>query len=590
MTTIAPEYQGPTPKPHLKLRTLATGLAVIAALGGCATQSTTGRFVNAAESQAGQALQGELNGTSPVNLNNGARYSSHWVCGNANTGSAYYQLEAPFAAQLALFNDDGRMLDDANSPSRSEPATALLNPLAGECRLLVINGANATAFGPYELTPQPFESAGGDGFTPGQAIQGTVEKGQQTLLYPFDVEHPTKLDLRLLDATRSLGLVLKGDRYMDVAQACGDAELRLTGYLEAGSYQLELVAGQRPVVADNAPECTTALVDQGRAYRLESQASRLLDGMRNGGPLDDGDEITGVLTSGKVNEYSLTVTENSEVTIGLESDDFDTVLAISGPNTELENDDTDAGTNSQLSTILAPGDYRVRVKSHPSSEDAVGGQYRVRASIAPFSGELRNSGPIRPGETLMGVRTTDDNRYTLEVTELSEVSIALNSSNFDALLEVSGNGVVVNDDDSGGNTNALVSTLLEPGTYTLVAGSYGGNGMFTLGVELSPMNGEMRSSGELRPGDEVNARLESGHILSYELVIESGRQVRIDAGSGMVDTLLYLRGNELNLVDDDGGENSNSRIEQHLEPGRYQLEVRSYESTGSGMVRVSIGE
>lgn len=190
----------------------------------------------------------------------------------------------------------------------------------------------------------------------------------------------------------------------------------------------------------------------------------------------------------------------------------------------------------------------------------------------------------------MGVRTTDDNRYTLEVTELSEVSIALNSSNFDALLEVSGNGVVVNDDDSGGNTNALVSTLLEPGTYTLVAGSYGGNGMFTLGVELSPMNGEMRSSGELRPGDEVNARLESGHILSYELVIETGRQVRIDAGSGMVDTLLYLRGNELNLVDDDGGENSNSLIEQHLEPGRYQLEVRSYESTGSGMVRVSIGE
>lgn len=43
MKTIAPEYQGLTPKPRLKLRTLATGLAVMAALGGCATQSTTGR-------------------------------------------------------------------------------------------------------------------------------------------------------------------------------------------------------------------------------------------------------------------------------------------------------------------------------------------------------------------------------------------------------------------------------------------------------------------------------------------------------------------------------------------------------------------
>lgn len=570
-----------------RARSLTTGLLTLALLGGCATNAVNGRFVGAPEADTGEPLQGELNAGSPANLNNGARYSAHWLC--AGEDPALYRFQAPFEAELALFDEQGLLLDRTDSTPGNAAGRILIGAEADQCRLVVINGEDATEFGPYRLEPQQTTELEGETLLPGQSTRGRLAAGQQGVRYNLQVEQAVKVDMQVMDATRTLGLVVSGEHFTDTARACGDSELRLTSYLEPGSYRVELVPGERPAQTGPGESCGSVLVDRGEFYHLETEASRMPEGMRNGGPLHDGDVITGVRGASQPNEYRLHIEEPSEVRIDLASNDFDTILAITGPDTQLENDDTDAGTDSALSSVLMPGAYRVQVKSYDDSETTRGGRYTLSATVQPFTGELRNGGAIEPGETVMGMRSGENNRYTLEVTEPSEVSIALDSDSFDAIVELTGNGVNLSDDDSGGGRNSLLTTLLQPGSYTIDVGSYSGSGLYHLTVEQQPMTGEMRDSGELRAGNVVYGNLASGHTLNYQLVVDAPRRVRIDAASSSVDTLLTLSGQGISLVDDDGGNNTDSRIETHLQPGTYDVEIRSYDTGNSGLIRTEVG-
>lgn len=567
--------------------TLAAGLSGLVVLSGCAGQAVDNDRSGAVEVPLGRPLMGELTAGSPSNLNDGTRYSTHRLCAGSDGDVTRYWFEAPFDARLSLFDDRGRLLALADQAGQGERGPILIGPDAGECRLLVVSGQDRRAFGPYRLDVLPAPQPIGERLTLGRSVRGRLGADQAQAEYGFRVEHPTELDITLLDASRSLGLSVRGEGFLDQAQRCGDSELRLTTYLQPGDYRLNLLAGQRDAMPESAAECGQALLDKGRFFHLTTQTRQLPEGMRNGGPLNRGDDITGIRRE-RDNDYRLVIERPSEVTLGLTSDDFDTILAVEGNGVQLENDDTDAGTDSQLNTLLLPGEYRVLVKSYEDYGDEPGGEYRLTASVRPFEGELRNQGIVQPGVEIRGMMSGDVNRYSLTVDETSEINIAVNSDSFDSFVELTGSGVSQSDDDSGGGYNALLRTVLQPGTYEIAVSSYSGTGLFTLNIEQSPLSGDMMDSGTVRVGDRIYGTMKDGQPLVYDLEIANPGRVRIIARSGAVDTMLSLSGQDVLLTDDDSGGNTDALLDDYLEAGTYRLEVTGYDSYSSGVIVIEV--
>ncbi|MEP4547925.1 MAG: hypothetical protein ABJ000_17215 [Saccharospirillum sp.] len=571
-------------------------LTALAVASGCATTGSD-RFVDAPALVSGEGLQSELNTASPANLNNGARYSAHWFCATDVEPRAFYRFQAPFAAELTLFNEQGWLIDHVSvDPASSESVNILMGPDAGQCSLLVVNGVSDEAYGPYRLIDQPIAGRS-DTLGTDQSLVGSLASDNSPTRYPLSIDSPTQISFTLNDASRSLGMQLTGPAVNTEATACGDSTLTLDAYLEPGEYELILQPGRRPTsefeayseydyYESESPLCADALVDEGQFYQLDTASTTLPDGIRNGGLLEAGETLTGLMLSAEGNRYTLELEHPSEVVVSLASEDFDTMLSITGDDVQLDNDDYGAGTDSQVSSILMPGTYTVNAMSYDSYP--VDGIYSLNTQVTPFEGDLRNSGIIAPNSSLIGMRADYDNDYSLTIDEPSEVSIALNSASFDTTLALSGNGVDFSDDDGGGDTNSLITTLLQPGTYTLTVGAYSGNGLYDLTVNSSAVQGEMMNSGNLRAGDIVYGNLEAGSSLTYTISLDAARTVSIDASSSSVDTLISLVGPGLSLENDDGGDGTNSRLEEYLPAGTYTLDVRGYSGSESGQIRVEV--
>lgn len=555
------------------------GVAGLVLLAGCGDGEE--RFVSAPETTLGSEIQGELTTESPVNLNNGARYSAHWLCaGSPADGGQSYALEAPFAAELSAFDAQGQWLGSARGGPEAGPLTLLAAPANDACTLVVVNGRGHGAFGPYRLTAEPIGTR--DELVPGRALTGSLGGGETE--YPIRLDEPALLTLSL-SGVEGLGLQLEGDGVSRSAHACATGELRLEAYLEAGDYRVRLRPEHAPAVGGSAG-CPRRVLATGEAYRLVAERRDLAEGWRNGGPLRDGDRISGTLEGAAPNAYSLHLDHPSEIDLSLRSRAFDSVLRVTGEGADLANDDDGNGTDSRLETVLMAGDYRVEVDSYGEGV----GDYVLELSRRDFDGEFRNEGALALGESLRGQLTgVGENRYRLEVHEPVEARLALDSRDFDPMLRLHGNGLDLSDDDGGGERNALITTILQPGEYVLEAQSYSGSGIYRLHAEGEAFEGRTSDGGEVRPGETVYGNLVAGGSLAYELVIDEARPVVVEATSAAVDTMLRLSGRGVDARNDDAGDlGLGSRISQHLEPGTYRVEVNSFGS-GTGMVRLEIG-
>lgn len=557
---------------------LLAGLVGLTLLAGCGDDEA--RFVSAPEMQAGDSIEGELTSTSPVNLNNGTRHSAHWMCGSGEAERYRYTLDAPFAASLAAFDDEGHWIGSAESGPDGEPAILLSAPEAQRCTLVVINGQDGAAFGPYTLAAEAAEAE--EGLVADRPLIGRLEDGGAE--YSLSLDAPAHLNLAL-SGEQGLDMHLAGEDVNQRAESCAPGELRLDAYLEPGDYRVRLGRAAKPNVA--ATECASQVLSTGGAYQLVAERRDLSDGRRNGGPLRDGDRINGSLEGGVSNTYTLHLDEAAEVTLDLGSAAFDALLNVTGSGTDISNDDGGTGTDSRVQTVLMAGDYRVEVTSY----DGTGGDYELSMRRGEFDGEFRNDGPIASGEEVRGQYVgVGENRYRFTVEETAEVNLALDSLDFDPMLSLQGEGVELSDDDSGGDRNSLINTVLEPGTYTLEVQSYSGSGIYTLSADASPFEGRMSDGGEIAPGETVYGQMALGGRLSYRLVVEEARDVVLESTSSAVDTVMRLTGNGVDEQNDDAtGLGFGSRISERLQPGTYEVEISAFGSN-RGTVRLSIGE
>jgi hypothetical protein len=287
--------------------------------------------------------------------------------------------------------------------------------------------------------------------------------------------------------------------------------------------------------------------------------------------------------------YELVAPGSMSVTISAQSS-FDNILELyQGDSRDpiAQDDDSGSGTNALLSAQLAAGTYYVMVGSYSGSST---GPFTVTCSVAVPTGIGLNQpvqGQISPA--------TPHQNYQLTLAQAGSVSIAVQGS-FDSVLELyrdQSQQPLMQDDDSGPGTNALIQSHLASGNYTIRVRGFTPQltGNFTLTVSSS---GAVATT-QTTPTSSAIQTLEANRPMAGTISATAPRQLytltvtqpsyAIFEVHGSFDNYmeLYRTGAPQAVAqDDDSGSGTNARIESQLSPGQYTLIVRAYRNGASG--------
>ncbi len=313
--------------------------------------------------------------------------------------------------------------------------------------------------------------------------------------------------------------------------------------------------------------------------------------VQNSGVLALDDAIYGLLSrTQSSNSYQLSVSEPGLYQISMASEELDTVLKLSGGGLSLENDDSGQSTDSLLVAQLQPGEYQVTATALDQPAE---GTYDLQVSrrAIPQGVELTDSGELSIGQTITGLADSSPRQYQLVVPERALLRVRMSSSEVDSYLTLQGPGVDTEDDDSAGeNLDALITALVQPGTYRVSATTADGSaGLFTLISSLQPVSS---NSNRVRPGEVVAGRISSEQGSQTTLVISEPGFYHVDLISSDFDAFLSLEGGGLDVEDDDSAGGTNARIGRYLDSGSYRLTSKDYDggSTGNYVLSVELSD
>ena len=315
-----------------------------------------------------------------------------------------------------------------------------------------------------------------------------------------------------------------------------------------------------------------------------------------------GQTATGILSSGGVDFYALTVATDATLVIDLTSGEFDTFLDLYDTDNPAEvgpanllafNDDHPLSLGSQITFTLAPGTYLIGVFALNGS-----GAYELMV------GEPAEVISIVPGQTVTGVLSGGVDFYTLTVTTDATLITDLTSDDFDTFLvlfdtgnpdEVIPTNLLASNDDHGLGLNSQISLNLTAGTYLIGVFAFsgsGGSGVYTLQVTeaiptvVNPISLGVTVTGSLSA---------SGAVDHYVFTLDQSTTVSIDLTSENFDPTLELHATDdpqqasfstFVAFDDDGGEGLNSRILEVLEAGTYLINVSSLSNAGDYSLQI----
>jgi hypothetical protein len=282
--------------------------------------------------------------------------------------------------------------------------------------------------------------------------------------------------------------------------------------------------------------------------------------------------------------------------VDLVADSFDAYLRVSGPG-GLDNRDDDGGedTNSRL-TFIMPASGRVQI-SATSFEEGESGGYSISVQLGATPRVVRIGERIRG--TLNPAAGAAFQSYRLDGAAGQRLAIDLESDDFDALLEVRALGssepIEVDDDGGEGLNSSMLISLPSAGAYEIRATSLSGDGEgdFTLALTegpalreptTSPINYGQILNGDLDESDGVDSEGQFYDVYLFNGA--AGDAVQITLTSDDFDTELYLRAvgeEEWRIIDDDGFDGTDSRIEYTLpQGGEFEIHAVSYEPGETG--------
>ena len=307
-------------------------------------------------------------------------------------------------------------------------------------------------------------------------------------------------------------------------------------------------------------------------------------------------------------EFSLR--EPQGVTVRTEAPGVDPALALYDGSGQLVgwDDDGGGGVDALVALDLGAGAYCVQVRPIgatptdfteivlvfesglvvPPGEEVPCGTAATRDlafGLAAPVDPLAIDDTIEPG--------TGRRDFRLSLAEPLGLRIDLASGEFDTVLEVfdaSGAQVAYNDDHTG--TDSRIEVALAPGDYCVVSRSFGGgDGAFSMALSEAAVVadalpcGDPDRTGLLAEGfgmssyAAVSSEIDPDTLRSwYRLSLAEGMEVRLDAASSAIDTVLevYDASGVLVADNDDGPDGTDSRIETALPSGDYCVTVRGF--------------
>lgn len=124
------------------------------------------------------------------------------------------------------------------------------------------------------------------------------------------------------------------------------------------------------------------------------------------------------------------------------------------------------------------------------------------------------------------------------------------------------------------------------GRYRVAVNGQSGNSYGPFSLNVSRL--DMETNQALALGREIDAWLPQNDSGLHLLNLAEAGFYQIDLKSGDFDTLLLVTGpGGFRAEDDDGGEDTNSRLNDELQPGQYQVRVNAY-GGGSGIYNLEV--
>ena len=539
---------------------------------------------------------GRLDPSTADVLSDGSLYVNHSVYGVEGEEWTVLLRSDAFDPYLFVYDDAGGIEianDDDDGPGLDASLTVTL-PRTGQFTI-VANTYSQGEYGDYEIVLLR-ERPEGQGFGEAQVFTGALTTRSEEL------DDGSRFEVHFINATagEQIEVTVASDAFdtmlyiLDVNgelvgqddDSAGGTNSRVTVTIPAnGEYSLAVTSYEPAAFGEYSMS-----VRRGLGTAAGPASASLGPGEILHGSLSAANDRLDDNTPYAIHDIYVQAGETVEIT--MESSVFDTYLIVLDPsgNAIAEDDDGGGGTNSRISwTAAMTGSYPVFANSY--GEDASGAYTLTvrrggggRAGGGAVGGEVLQ-GALTSSSSLMGDNTPFEMHF-IQAQAGESLEIAMRSSAFDTylmILDMDGNKVV-EDDDSGGGTDSLVSfTAPTTGSYTIVANAYGENarGSYTVtinrgggsggggsvgagfndsSVEASmgaPLSHGSAVSGELTPANE---RLDDGSYFAvHTIAVSSGETLTFSLSSSEFDTFLsvYTTSGDLLGQDDDSGGGAN---------------------------------
>lgn len=432
----------------MRLPSTVTGIALpsltvlaFSLLSGCVTPSATAPSNHA-------TLNGELTTRSPLNLGNGTRYQQFSL--NLKEGDAMrFALADNFEGSLLLIDAQQQVVAGPNDNS-----LAVIVPANGTYKLAV-SGSDTNSYGPFQVSTEHLKAKNSGNIAVGEEVLG-LRSSNASNSYSLNITEEGLYKISL-DSDDFDALVKLSGNGVDVSDDDSGEENNalLAQYLKPGQY----------TVTSSSYDTSTS-----GAYTLKVISEKLPAGVTliNSGTLPLNGEIIGI-TAETPRRYTLNVPNRSLVTLTMTSESIDSQLELQGRGVQLSDDDGAGGLNSQILAVLDPGTYSIRAKSYNGASGLFTLKNTTRDLPSNTGGNI-----VSPGGVIAKrlSNNANNNNLSLRIHRDGEYRVSLYSSDFDAVLNLSGNGYNLSDDDSAGGTNARIDSYLEAGTYQLTPKSY----------------------------------------------------------------------------------------------------------------------
>jgi hypothetical protein len=295
-------------------------------------------------------------------------------------------------------------------------------------------------------------------------------------------------------------------------------------------------------------------------------------------------------------EHSFEVSAGQRIEVRLRSEAFDAFLELVPPPSEsfyrepLSNDDDGGGTNSRVSAIAGvAGMWRAIVTAFDENE----GDYELDIELGA-AGTVQNVDRRMLGETdSVSMKGRRYATYSITLPGESQLLVEMTSDDFQPyVIVVSPGGERFTSETQDGSVARVDVPGAEAGRWRVVAtqdaSSEETTGSFALRMIHTPSEGSEAVMGALQDSDPKDIDGESYDI--HRIPGTAGRPLVLQLASSDFDAYLAARSPTGQWFrDDDGGGDTNARLELPALEGTWFVVVTSFSGGGAGRYRLTIG-